>query len=380
MSFVRKPFNFNSRWESSKKSLTVKTVWVNGNRHVILYHEDPFDDYIKGTTKSRSRVNSSVNQNYIKSSPTGNCVTSDYFQISPMKPLLEDVKNIKTRSRQSSRKVQSSKVKTVSFNASDSAKLQHNNMNADFIMTQNENFNKAQINLLKAFRVSRLSTSVEIDYKTNSNDSDHHHTSNLLISKQCCQNFCNNSISNQVLMWLDLATQTNENLKSNWPLKSFKGKNNRSFEFNAESPEVQGEALPINWKSTECEEIGENIFVAAEGREESEIDVKDDSLCTEDPVYLKCTEMVSKNKILNNFASNSNKYNIRSKYVNLPITSHKEECQFAVTSDQINIKMQSNEIFKRQLHIFMPNIPVKKDDGSSILSSKCSSLLIKTTL
>lgn len=50
-------------WESSGRPLFVKTVFVNGNRHAILFQEDPFLQNSSLSLLKRSRPNSSLSSN-----------------------------------------------------------------------------------------------------------------------------------------------------------------------------------------------------------------------------------------------------------------------------------------------------------------------------
>ncbi|XP_050512259.1 uncharacterized protein LOC126888231 [Diabrotica virgifera virgifera] len=172
-----------THWESSKRPLYFKTVWKDGQHHVILNCRENIVPNKKVPPKcSFNSVRS------VKSAPSS---SSSHFNVSTLKLL--DTEDVKPHRRcKTSNKSQANLSPKYPFK----------------IFTKQVSVNSAAEKNIKNIPLSINSNSIDLDTKNKSPESKSEYIKEACLSLSNFEEPRNESLTDRVLMWLDLAIQS----------------------------------------------------------------------------------------------------------------------------------------------------------------------------
>lgn len=366
---VYKEVNY-PRWESSQKSLFVRTVWAEGCRHVILCENDRINKYLKLPSKSSRASSSSLKNNTIYK--TTKRTNWNNFQVSPMKIILSGIRNLTKeeclQSRRSFREIPCSGVlKTITINVIPNDKVKFKTINDDIVITPSKRFDT--VNLLKAFKLPRDFDENHLEEHIKENDYNksykfpHLLTSSPIYHFESFPDYTNSTLSDRVLTWLDLAVQRIENNEENLNI----------------TPELKSELLSHKSKG-HPHQLQTNLRrnhpqdTKSFNRSRS-CEYHESRGPTPTTHLIKANDAPKTNSIEDNTLICER---IRDLKLSIPQIESREEATQIHPQTSQRCKNKT-EILKRQLHIFMPNISKRNEDCDSTVSDK-SSLLKRSSL
>lgn len=314
-------------WESSKRPLFIKTIWKDGQRHVLLSKEDP-------TIKIRRHITPRSPKKTPRTCKTSAVTTVSNIRVSSFK-LLEDIKNV-DRNEKLTR-----------------CKSSPNHSN--FRTVVDKTYSVASFP--KNCQPSSPTKKVNLSIKSNSIDLTRYPYREYIEETKCieCSPLSLNNpessiLSQRVLVWLDLAFQSSdidENIK---PLAD----RLNCVPYAQKKPTIiknrKSAPVYIKEKSTSTNELNEMFHVGPA------------------PELIKMGDQ----RVSTNSSSSDNPEK-RSDTEEPPIISSTVEN--GIEMPEISNEVNSDKIvtLKRQIHIFMPGLENKRDDcESSILSSNLS--------
>lgn len=332
-----------SHWESSTKSLFVRTVLVNGRRHAILNENDPHAT-IKFQVKKSKRASNSAKIS--KNSPTkrNSPVASENMGVSSVKVYLAGYRSYqKRRSAKHPENLQQTNLHdTISINVVPPAHLSLKTIVGDFSLDRK----KATV---KDLKVSGFSTSLDCSQGRAPKEK------TFLLN--CNDQY--NALSDRVIMWLDLATQTigTSDVENSLGRKhDIRNRISTALVCTNLQKRIPVH-VPLKPRLKTCIPKTSPI---PESREEEKKDNDWDN-----PI-LSITQLRS---------DAEDGQSIRNVIPNrrMPlITSRREHNDEEVTNLRSKVKLRM-EMSKRQLHIFIPNISKRLSDCASNFSSMTKS-------
>lgn len=308
-------------WESSKRPLFIKTVWKDGQRHILLNNENNLKNKVQ---HSSPRSQNKSLRTFMSSKDS----TNSNFKISTFK-LLDSIKNFDRCEKLSRCKTSLPQRKLTAVKKT---------VNSSIIKRQQS------VTLDKKCNLSIKS------YNINLNNAKYFYQSYVDENKCCpfiCSNFEFNSLSQRVLVWLDLALQNNE-----WE------KNPKSIANRLNSINYDEKKIP-NLKSAPVHPKAKNA---------SFTDLSDTFHIGSAPEIARGTKL-SFSKQKTSF-SNSDSFENNDTAKDLPFISSSLENITEIIAIPDEAICDKYLRMKRQIHIFMPALKDKKDDSeSSILNS-----------
>lgn len=312
-------------WESSTRSLFVKTVWKDGHRHVLLQEEAAKTcEKSMETPKRRANSKSATKKSF-----------APPLRVPSVKLRLKKFMGLRIDSVKRNKAKKSSKKKKLEVSLDD---------RIEKIGKETEEIRlKSQYNENKYRKITKSYTIDQEDASKNSILANNYPIGTKLL--QSDENFT--SLSDRVLMWLDLATQNGSCSESmaNFKRISFaKPRVITAASFPTDKPHFNSFERPkISFQRQYSFDCDEDSFSS---------DLEDES---SDDSILKCNAInLSKGKIQLNEA--------------LSISEDEEK----IDETGENVKHCCD---KRQLHIFMPNLPQIFLEVDEVSVSKCSSIV-----
>lgn len=306
-----------THWESSRRPLYVRTIWKDGQHHVIL--DKTKEKEVNLSTYKRSKQCSSSQSTHRTSKSASTGVN---LKVSSVRVLLSGIKTFKYGHKESRIRQKSNerpKTWTGTINRCETCK----------------NSNKeVAFSAVRGLKPPNL-------YKSNTLNSDLNESH---IQENFHTNILDNALSEKVLIWLDLATnnsQLEKEIRAECTVTAqpchIASKWDKQFEHaccNEDTAEEIVDSSILKNTSPRYDEKGKETVVVYSNEE------------TETP--------------------RENFYHV------LTPTVNNEEFTYREEPVEEKIEMPVNSV-KRQLHIFMPNLPKKSSDcDSSIFSSKIS--------
>lgn len=320
-----------TRWETSRRPLFIKTVWVNGYHHPVLFNDDSVINESKSVHKER-RTKSAAMYNWNSSVRDDEKTDDKCLKITTIKLLLAGIRNFKDVSNNKHNHTASSPMIT---NAEESYTID---------VLPKETIKFKDLNNEITFNQLKCNTSKRNNfYNSKSSSFDVPTTFKTRKLLQCdCNDDINNTLSERVMVWLDLAAQSgnDKNLQnlSNNNKKNGKKRGMTAQAYNKANVKVKNNDKRISF------------------------DIVDDMkefVNNPDQSILKGVKLSTTN---NNQIVNGK----------LRINETNNETSIDVEYSQRD-KPRTKDT-KRRIHIFMPNVP-KKIDCDSSLSCKSSSLI-----
>lgn len=364
------PVPVESRWESSSRPLFVRTVWVDGHHHVVLGKEDPAANRPK---KSRSRVSSSCSVNSTDSRASGReNVNFQNFKVSTVKLILAGIhaQNGKQNRANSQLPPSCSFDEAITVDVSPIECIKVKNFNKDIQFSK-----KPPCSKLHKFRSSqKYPTEKHQNY-----DRDNHKNYDSAFINSYLKNDTlfneHNTLSERVLMWLDLATNSgNINQISNFPPQSDRLKRVSTAKvYTAKQKRIFREETLNNKRHSHL--LTNDISLHPENLMESgEICHQAEKLNVHDSVPKSGRSPRDGNEVF--VVQNKQK---RVEEMRLVSTAVKENAASLDLQIKRTKGLKRPETAKRQLHIFLPNLPKKTSECDSLLTvSSRSSLLAKS--
>ncbi|KAK9871090.1 hypothetical protein WA026_011373 [Henosepilachna vigintioctopunctata] len=314
-------------WESSKRSLFVRTVWKDGHHHVLLQNDKMNNRQSVATkTTSQSRKNSSR----IKTTESSFGQVSNNTRLKRFRSLRID--SVKSEKYKKVTIYDHEDLHTKPRTAGDTK-----NIFVDNRIRSQHNDHKYQ----------------KITTRSHTIDSGYEYRNSILAGEfpvgggilKSYDQFT--SLSDRVIVWLDLATQSGSCSRT---LADFK-------KVTVEKPRVF--TAKVNSKSSERTKINVLKMKESDENEKYNIYLEDDDYSSSDDSILKCNAM-----------------NLEREIVGL-----KDDKSIPTVDSEINKSVDKNEVIsvpndKRQLHIFMPILPkcLSELDDISVLSKNASVL------
>lgn len=306
-----------THWESSKRPLYVRTIWKDGQHHVILDKTKEKEVNLSTYKRSKQCPSSQSTHRTSKSASAG-----VNLKVSSVRVLLSGIKAFKHGHKESKITQKSNerpKTWTGPVNRCETCK----NSNKEITFSA-----------IRGLKPSNL-------YKSNTLDSDLNESH---IQEKFHTNILDNALSEKVLIWLDLAT------------------NNSQLE-----KEIR----------TECTVTAQACHMASKWDKQLE-----HACCNEDTAEEIVDSSILKNtsprydengkETIVVYSNEETEIPRENFYHVLTPTVHNEDFTYREETVEEEIETAVNSV-KRQLHIFMPNLPKKSSDcDSSILSSKIS--------
>lgn len=312
-----------SRWESSNRRLFVKTVWVDGHHHVVLEDEDPAN-FARRQKKPRSRLSSGCST---KSAPDvkNSQKNLQNLRVSTVKLLLSGMrsqgKETNHRSRVFTPKCLHESF-TIDIIPNDHIKVKHLNQEIQFSC-------RPTIPRFSRYKSSdQMTSSGKLSFIPNGD----------------------NTLSERVLVWLDLATSNGE--------------------INPAASSLQN--------ARKGRVATANVCSFDQKFQEASVFMKGDDICQLNRVGVGGDEPISKSarspRDPNEILVKQNKQK--------RVEEMRTAKENALSGDLLEInrtKCLRPETAKRQLHIFLPHLPKKSSECDSTLtvSSNNSSSLSK---
>lgn len=322
------------RWETSKRPLFIKTIWTNGYHHPVLFDDDSIiKDYHKTNYKERRTKSAIVLKNKWNDSPRNDeddRNENKCLKITTIRLLLAGIRGFKEASHthtSTSPITNDEDSITIDVLPKDTVKFKDLN---DEISFQHQP--KPITKRTKFYNAKSSSFDVTTYQNTATNKS----------KLNCdCNDLINNTLSERVMVWLDLAASQGDDKK-----RTVNNASNNQKTVKKRGAQIT--RIPIN-KPKEGKRItfdeSQNKFF----------------LNNADHSILKGIKLYS-NQV--NGGNNNNSNNSRKREEKLRLNC--EDSQ----RDKIKLDV------KRRLHIFMPDVPNKNDCDSSLsLSCKSSSLI-----
>lgn len=364
------PVPAESRWESSSRPLFVKTVWIDGHHHVVLGNEDPAS---KRPKKSRSRVSSSCSINSTVSRTSGKeNIHVQNFKISTVKLILAGIHAQSAKPNRVNCEFPPSysfdEAITVDVSPNECIKVKNFNKDVEFSK-------KPPCSKLHKFRSSqKYSPEKQLNY-----DRDHHKNYGSAFINSYLKNETvfneHNTLSERVLMWLDLATNSgnthqrlnvppqNDRFKRVSTAKAYTTKQKRIFR-----EETLNDRRPSHLLTNDISLHPENSMQSGEICHQAE------KLNVHDSVVKSGRSPRDGNEVF--VVQNKQK---RVEEMRLVSTAVKENTASADLQIKRTKGLKRPETAKRQLHIFLPNLPKKSSECDSLLTvSSKSSMLPKS--
>ncbi|RZB40729.1 hypothetical protein BDFB_008743 [Asbolus verrucosus] len=274
-----------TRWESSSRPLFVRTVWRDGHRHVVLREDD-----VASPARTSRRSVSSTSRRSAKPPPTPD---NSGFKVPSVKLLLAGWRGPKTRRCKTEARSREYVKTAITIDIIPSDSVRYSDINK-------------QVSFDNVKKLSAKSSSFEVTETPPPFSYDNY----------CVEQFA--SLSERVMIWLDLAIQNHKQFKN--------------IDVKKRPPTCKKNSFDGKYNPRE-----KNL-------EERQKSVKDVSVLERAPPL---------------------------------VTSHME-CE-EVEAVNLEQKPKLRGTAKRQLHIFLPNLPKKSSESSSLLSSKASSFQINKT-
>lgn len=309
-----------SRWETSRRPLFVKTVWANGYHHAVLFNGDSSIDEFKPIHKER-RTKSAIIHNDWNLSNVENTNENKYLKISTIRLLLAGIRNFKeTKHCHTPSPLTLDDSYTIDVLPKQSIKLK--NLNSEISFHPPKPPTKKN-----KFYGKSCSFDVNDQYNTK-------------IPCHCDEEAINNTLSERVMVWLDLAAQNGDE-------KLF---NNNKTTINQKNKK-RGVTAHV------CTDIHKKINNKIKASKRISFD--------ESTNYNTKNQTNTDHSILKGLKLDHKiKQTVDNKI--------EERNKFEVEQQKERTKIKHDT--KRQIHIFMPDIP-KKIDCDSSLSCKSSSLI-----
>lgn len=326
-------------WDSSTRPLFVRTVWRDGQHHVLLQKEDA--DEFKRPLKSRRMVISASGKSSARSE-SSNTGGSSNFKVSSVKLLLNGVKGFKSDKRVRCQSPLNRPHETYTIDVVPSNPVYYQNINKDVTFRTHQNKQNS-----KSCYPTKSSSFDVHDTDMNEND---YCLNDYGIGITPCFTYdsrCGNNLSERVLIWLDLATNST-NFQSS------------PKECNKKNRVVTALPQPVIQKRHAVPKPLQEIY-----RLDAQIE--------------NCNLQVHKIKPEPIDVTPRNLEEPAKEIEEVPISmekciSSKLEENYCILENESEAKSNCICTTKRQLHIFMPNLPSKFSDSESLLSSKCSSV------
>lgn len=334
-------------WASSSLPLFVKTVWADGHRHVVLRHEDPLAHSVTNPPKSRSRLSSSCSLKSAKSSSKTERINSQNFKVQTVKLLLsgnskksEEIKGCFPYKEPISNE-------PVTVNVTPNQRIKTRNLNNEIHFWNNQLLCRKLPNYFSKNEPKNLTGYGPV----------HPDMDALASTIKYDPIYANNpdTLSERVMVWLDLAHSGNVGGAASTQNDARRVSTARV----CDTPKIQHleEKSEENWRD---ESMNRTSPKPEDGRQE--VNNGEDSI-------LKSPRL--ENDI---FVVDKQKSAGKGRFV-----SPRREGKSPNSQSPRAKSAKGREVLRRELHIFLPVLPKKSSDcGSSTLSSKSSSLLIKT--
>lgn len=312
-----------TRWETSKRPLFVKTVWVNGYHHPILFNDDTVINECKSIHKER-RTKSAATYNWNQSVRDEERTENKCLKISTIKLLLAGIRNFKDvnkYSRTPSPRTVDEESYTIDVLPKETIKFKDLNNEVSFNQT------KPIISKRNKFYNSK-SSSFDVTFNAR--------------KLQCnCNDDINNTLSERVMVWLDLAAQSGNETKL---------------------PNTNNNKKTVKKRGMTAQVYKANVKVKENNNKRISFDIAEDfKEFVNNP-----DQSILKGVKLSNVNNSSNKLNTKLQF--------NGDIEGLGNEDFTQRDMMKMKESKRRIHIFMPNIP-KKIDCDSSLSCKSSSLI-----
>lgn len=334
------------RWESSSLPLFVKTIWADGYRHVILRHEDPLAHDAANTPKSRSRLSSSCSLKSNKSCTKNERVNTQNLKVQTVKLLLAGTssKNNETDTCGLYKEHQICDG-ALTVNVTPNQQVKTRNLNKEIHFWNN------QLLCRKLPKHGQLKSTPRNEAGPSRLDMD------TLASSIKFDTFNSNktdTLSERVMVWLDLAHSGNvagatvaKNEATHRVSTARTYSTRKMFSLDEKSEENWRDELPMYQTPSKPEDGCQKPMNNG-----------DDSIL-KSPRQKNEVFVVDKQK---------------------RVVSKRREGKVPVELQSPRAKSVKGEMFRRQLHIFLPVLPKKSSDCGSTLtiSSKGSSLLRNT--
>lgn len=315
--------NSNNRWESSSRPLFVKTIWDGNNHHVILNKGDPLGEIVNFPKTSRSRKSSGSDRS-TASAPVR--MNDDNLQVSKLQFVVTGGKELKKTPSQL-KQIRPNKDKTVTISVIPKTHVKFKSLTEELVLKHKKLPTRKSNSLDIAERSPPIPTTdngVLTPYFTYTKTTEKNNS---------------NSLSERVLNWMNLTNTEIIDYNENY----FKH-------------EIKKRAVTAHTCSNL--QAKPEIYVADRRYKLNSAPKSDISKISEED----SNEVTSIEEIVEN-----PKFNLCRENVTIP----------KMISQHENASSKSRYDFsKRQLHIFMPNIPKRSfSDGGSTLSGKSSSFL-----
>lgn len=338
-----KCFVMKSRWETSRRPLFVKTVWADGYHHAVLFTSDSIEED-KFENKQR-RVKSALCQtkNPISNAkaPNDKCLN-----ISTVKILLAGIRNLK-EGRHTHNESANSNEDAYTIDVIPDEPIKLKNLNNEILFASEEPIKN------KFYNKSR-----SLEYNDNTIDAKLPSKPNASLWKE----ELNNSLSERVMVWLDLAAQNREES----PKKTLNNNsNNISNNINNNSNKTKKRGVTAHV----CFDLPKKPVVQHINK------YRDKQNPANKPNGDDTTSECTKTKLLN--TDNSILKSVR---LDATQQQHKDDQTSSVekttrtAAEDARKKPKLKPDTKRQIHIFLPNTIPKKVDCDSSLSIKSSAL------
>lgn len=352
-------FDMETHWESSKRPLFVKTVWMNGHRHVLLKRNETNLDY---TQNKSNRKNVGRTTTFPDSSRSINSTEhSKQLQIKTVSIFLSGIRKFKEvgipHEHNNSRKT-IFKTYTIDVMPTDSVKLKNFNEEITFTKLKHYQEGVPPVNRINYFQQNNGKCNPEINSNNIAYGHEKLNDSTKLIDNiqySYCDDRLINSLSDRVMVWLDLAAQNGDGEE-----KLIQNKLNTQKTLHSKKRVVTAQV----YSNIQRKKSAAIVKMVKRTNGEENFDDKNNN------EILKPDSSILKNMRINNTNSYVNE-------VTENIISRLEGDDMHLIKEKSAHKMHDNS--KRQLHIFMPNLP-KKSEINSNCSSKISSLLSKKNM
>lgn len=353
------PVSAGLRWESSSLPLFVKTVWTDGHRHVVLREEDPLAKYVASARKPRSRLTSSCSS---KSHPTTNIserTSAQNLKIQTVKLLLSGINKTKGEDRTKCQLEHSNSLhdNTVTLNIVPTQhQLKTKNINKEVCFWNNKPLCRKFINYNSRISTKSVRNIPDCDLEMD--------TLLSSIKYDAIYSGIPDTLSERVMVWLDLAhngnvskTALNDHRKRVSTASVYETKQTQASEEKGDENHLTTrhyhDELSMNQTSPTPEDACQRIMHNG-----------DDSILksSASPRRENSAFVRGKQNGNENVRGASTRQDGKTPLVDLRTSSTK------------SLK-GNHEIFRQQLHIFMPVLPKRNSECASTLSSKSSSLI-----
>ncbi|XP_050294279.1 uncharacterized protein LOC126734627 [Anthonomus grandis grandis] len=303
-----------THWESSRRPLYIRTIWKDGQHHVILDKAKEKSNEQSTSRRTKQSLSSPNSHRTTKSATAGS-----NLKISSVRVLLSGIKSFKNSCKTGKIREKSVERPKTWVQPVVARQITCKNLNKEVAFEPRPTLTKCN--------------TVEKDI----NDS---------LAEKCLDN----ALSEKVLLWLDLATHTSQT-----PPKDYT---------------VTAQACIL--KAKEAKEMQELI-------EESRNDnVASDHIILESSILKNCSPREEDQSIVVYSSQELTLNDCQQSFyhlVNPTFAKTEEEYSYQEQEKEETEEKEKSYTAKRQLHIFMPNLPKKSSEcDSSLLSSKMSGI------